>query len=359
MRLAKLMALRPVVGAGLLVTLTDRCPLSCAHCSVSATRAGRHLDAAALLRFLRTFTADRRPEVLMLTGGEPLLRPSLVADAARAAREAGTRTAVLSGAFFAAAPALPAAVRRAARAVDHFSLSLDAFHEREIPRSDVLRALEGLLALGVATSLHVLAAGPRDTYPDEVAEQVRRRFGDAVPLLVSEVRRVGRGAALPGHPARPPLPLAGSAAPCAMAAWPVVASDGTLTACCEQRAVDGPRRPGHLVLGNIRETGWPETVERTAQRPLLRAVRVLGPVETAANSGAPAGPDACGTCHQLGARPEAAAWAGRAMGGLVGDLLQSTAVRRLTDAGPAALVARHGSPRHAHLVGSEPGAGPR
>ncbi|WP_258037027.1 radical SAM protein, partial [Streptomyces sp. SM14] len=163
--LADLMSLRQTVGAGVLVTLTERCPLSCAHCSASATLTGRDLDAGDLLRFLRTFTPDCRPEVLMLTGGEPLTRPALVVEAAQAARAAGTRTAVLSGGFFARGGALPPAIRRVAEAVDHFSLSVDAFHEREVPRADVLRAVAELLRTGVATSLHVLSEGADDPYP--------------------------------------------------------------------------------------------------------------------------------------------------------------------------------------------------
>ncbi|MEV5905944.1 radical SAM protein, partial [Streptomyces sp. NPDC052127] len=203
MRLAELMALRQKIVAGALVSLTERCPLSCAHCSTAATRRGRDLDSAALLGFLRTFTPADRPDVLMLTGGEPLLRPGLVIEAAAAARARGTRTAVLSGAFFADGGSLPPTVCEVARAVDHFSLSLDAFHERQVPRRNVFDALDALLGTGVAVSLHLLADGPADPYPDEVGAQVRRRFGTDVPMLVGQVRPVGRGGTLRPRP-RPP-----------------------------------------------------------------------------------------------------------------------------------------------------------
>ncbi|MGP4110369.1 radical SAM protein [Streptomyces sp. 4N509B] len=377
MRLAELMSLRQTVGAGLLVTLTERCPLSCAHCSASATPTGRDLDDEALLRFLRTFTPRLRPEVLLLTGGEPLTRPRLVVEAARAAREAGTRTAVLSGGFFArgGGGGLPPAVRRVAHAVDHFSLSLDAHHEREVPRRDVLAALAALLRTGVATSLHVLADGPDDPYPDEVAAEVTARFGTRVPMLVGEVRAIGRGASLrPGaRPAAPAPPPGSAVAPCAMAAWPVVTADGTVTACCEQTVVDGRvdgagggsvggGRPAHLRVGAVATDSWPAVLDRTARDPLLRMIRTVGPVHLAARAGAdPAATPAaapvatpeggyCASCHRLGALPEAGRWARRAGAGPCGELLQSAAVRVLAAGGPAALVARHGSRRHAHLV---------
>ena len=135
MELDELVSLRPVPAAGLLVAVTNRCPLACAHCSASSTPAGQEPDAAALTGFVDSFRTGRAPRVLMLTGGEPLLRPGLVAALARRARPAGTRTAVLTGAFFAVRDGLADPVLDVIDAVDHFSVSIDAFHEREVPLS--------------------------------------------------------------------------------------------------------------------------------------------------------------------------------------------------------------------------------
>jgi hypothetical protein len=44
---------------------------------------------------------------------------------------------VLSGLFFARKPGIPKSIKSAIDAVDHFSVSMDAFHEREVPRSNV------------------------------------------------------------------------------------------------------------------------------------------------------------------------------------------------------------------------------
>ncbi|OIJ64331.1 radical SAM protein [Streptomyces mangrovisoli] len=350
MRLAELMSLRQRIGAGALVTLTERCPLGCAHCSTAATRHGRDLDRVRLLDLIATFTPDCRPDVLLLTGGEPLLRADLVAETAEAARAHGTRTAVLSGGYFAVRGGpLPAPVRRAARAVDHFSLSLDAFHERQVPRDDVYGALDALLATGVAVSLHVLGNGPEDPYPDEVRAQVLRRFGTDVPLLVSQVRPVGRGTGLRPRPVLPPGPDPWAAAPCDMAAWPVVTVDGTVTACCNQDVADRRVRPAHLTLGDLGTTTWGAVRERTAARPLLRMIRTVGPVHIATRAGA-AADGYCATCHRLGDVEPARRWADRAGAGAAGELLQAAAVRAGEAGGPAALVARHGAARHADLV---------
>jgi hypothetical protein len=350
MHLSELLEQRWEICAGLLVCVTERCPLSCAHCSASATPSGRTLDRGDLLRFLGTLEAGGPPDVVMFTGGEPLLRPGLVLDAAGAARRSGARTAVLSGAFFAVGRqgAMPPAIERVARAVDHFSVSLDAFHEREVPRRDVFALLDSLVRMGTATSLHVLATGPDDRYPDEVSAQVRRRFGDAVPMLVNEVRAIGRGTRLAGrteagavHPGIP--------APCAMAAWPVVAPDGAVVACCEQDAVDGRSRPEHLCVGDLAASSWLDVRERMTTSPTLRALRTTGPVFLAERAGCvPNG--YCATCHRIEDSQEKREWVERVGRGPAGELLQKAAISLGAASGAAALVRRYGSSRHADLV---------
>ncbi|MGI5499781.1 radical SAM protein [Lentzea sp. CA-135723] len=368
MRLAEIMALRQDVCAGVLVTLTERCPLHCAHCSFAAGLRGRHLNADHLLRFVTTFAERRPPQVLMLTGGEPLLRPDLVARTAWAANAAGTRTAVLTGAFFARGGDLPAPIRRAARAVDHFSLSLDVFHEREVARADVFEVLRTLLRDGTATSLHVTGSGADDPYLAEVTAQVEAEFGEDVPMLVAAVQPIGRAASWAGASAV----ADDSVAPCATAAWPVVAVDGVVVACCNQDVVDGRMRPDHLVLGDIASDDWAEVQERAQGRPVLRMVRTVGPlhiatraqancataphVSTGSATAAPAAGNHiptgyCGSCHHLADSPAALDWASRAGSGPVGELLQAAALDR--SGGPQALLRRHGIPRYAHLVGGE------
>ncbi|MBD0738415.1 radical SAM protein, partial [Streptomyces sp. CBMA29] len=317
MELAELMTLRPEPGAGLLLTVTGRCPLHCAHCSTAATMAADEPDADRLRAFVSTFTPAEHPSVLMMTGGEPLLRPELVTDLAATARAAGTRTALLTGAFFvgradhavgrldsgadplsvpAAVPAaVPERIWRAVTSVDHFSVSLDAFHEREVDRRSVFALIRRVLDAGVATSFHLVGAGPDDPYLADVTTDIRRTFGDRVPMLVNSLRRVGRAAswaaantALPGT-ALPRTALRSTALPCttapdperalpcSMAAWPVVAADGTVVACCNQRVVDRRPAPRHLTLGHIATDDWQSVAVRARTSPVLRMIRTVGP----------------------------------------------------------------------------------
>ncbi|MEV7175219.1 radical SAM protein [Kitasatospora sp. NPDC093679] len=349
MDLAELVGLRPTPCAGLLLTLTRRCPLSCAHCSTASDMRGTDPAGDGLLRLVRSFTAADRPELVLLTGGEPLLRPELVAELADAARASGARTAVLSGMFFARGGRLPRRIAAAIGRVDHFSASLDAFHEREVPRADVFAVLRTVLDGGVPVSLHLTGRGPDDPYLAEVTGQVRRVFGDAVPMLVNEVRAVGRAA---GWAARQSAPGPdGRPVPCAMAAWPVVAADGAVLACCNQQVVDRRPVPAHLLLGHTDRDDWAAVRRRALSGPVLRMVRAVGAPHLYARHGAVADcTGTCAGCRALPDHPAVYAAAARTGAGPVGELLDLQAAHAQAAAGPAALVRRFGSAAWADLV---------
>ncbi|GIJ47868.1 hypothetical protein Val02_47540 [Virgisporangium aliadipatigenens] len=367
MDLAELVRLRPVPGAGVLFALTQRCPLRCRHCSSSSTMDGPEPEAARALAFVESFARDRAPAVLLMTGGEPLLRPDLVTALAAAARRAGTRSALLTGAFFAAADPVPAPILRAIRAVEHFSVSVDAFHERQVRRRDVLRLLGRVRAEGIAVSVHALAAGADDGYLAGLDADLRRALGGPVPMLVNTVRAIGR--ATGWATARPHAADPADVNPCAMAAWPVVAPDGTVVACCNQDTVDRRPVPAHLRLGHVDTDDWPTIRARGLASPALRMIRAAGPgylaslcppaaddrdaagTSRTARAGDPAaagGGSQCATCRRLG--PAALEAARGVASGAAGALLDGHAAEVQRAAGPVALLRRYADPRHAHLV---------
>jgi len=347
--LAEFIGLRPVPGAGLLVTLTRRCPLSCAHCSTSSTTAGEEPGAADLSRFIGSFTAEDRPSVLLLTGGEPLLLPGLVRELATSARAAGSRTVLLSGMFFARDGRISPPILRAIESADHFSASLDAQHEREVPRQGVFRALRRVLDLGVPVSVHLTGTGPRDPYLAEATAAIRREFDDRVPMLVNEIRAVGRAASWATATAQ--RADGSRATPCAMAAWPVVAFDGAVLACCNQRVVDRRPAPPHLLLGHIAHDDWPTVLRRSLSSPMLRMIRAVGPAHLHDRYAfEPTESGYCDGCRNLSARPGVVAGAARDASGVVGELLDREAARMQTEAGPVALLRRYGCEPYADYV---------
>ncbi|WP_406447724.1 radical SAM protein [Streptomyces sp. NBC_00876] len=343
MRLAEIIELRPVPAAGLLATLTRRCPLSCAHCSTSSGPRGEDTPAGALRRFVGTFTSADRPDVLMLTGGEPLLRPALVDDLAVLAAPAGTRTSVLSGMFFAADGRVPARIMRALQHVAHFSASIDVFHEREVPRAAAFRAVHRIMESGIDVSFHVVGNSVDDPYLADITAAIRAEFRDRAAVLVNHIRPAGRAASWAAARKAPPEdagrsgPAEGRPAPCAMAAWPVVAFDGAVAACCNQRVVDARPMPEHLRLGHIAVDDWPLIRRRCQESPVLRTIRT-------------AGAGACADCRSLARRPAALDAAQRAGSRPAAGAMDALGARLQRDAGAAVLLRRYGSERYAPLV---------
>ncbi|MEU3883786.1 radical SAM protein [Streptomyces californicus] len=359
MELAELVARRPFPAGGLLIGLTRRCPLSCAHCSTGSDLFTREEpDPGQLERFVGSFTEENRPDVVMLTGGEPLLLPGLAERLSTLARRAGSRTALLSGMFFARGGGLrggrngkpfPPAILRAIRSVDHFSASLDVHHEREVSRADVFRALRRVREEGVAVSLHLTGTGAADPYLADLTRAVREEFGGAVPCLVNEVRPFGRAASWARAARTGPDPA--EASPCSMAAWPVVGFDGRVLACCNQDTVDRRPVPAHLDLGHIAEDDWGTVRRRALESPVLRMLRTVGPAHLAARFGSGPRPGSyCESCRALGGDEAVAAGARAVASGPAGALLDLTAAMRGAREGAQGVVRRHGCAEYAPLV---------
>lgn len=318
MHLTEMLSFRPVPAAGLFLSLTRRCPLSCAHCSTNSTLQSEEQADEHLLRFMRTITPATRPELLLLTGGEPLLRPRLVRQLTDMAHALGMRVCLISGMFFARQPRVPKLIDRAIAGVDLLTASLDIFHEQQVARADVLRVLRGYLDRGQDIYIQVTGLNARDPYIQEVIESIRATFDDRVPVLVTYVGPVGRGKEwfAKHHPEMLAAGVAGGLGagaglhgstpmPCAMAAWPVVAFDGHIVACCNQAVVDGPTAP-HLRLGHIATDDWPQVRERYLRSTMLRAIRVFGPqhVNAEFGSGTLSCDGYCATCGRLSDDPE-------------------------------------------------------
>src|SRR5690606_10418801 len=204
MHIIDILARRPVPAAGVFLALTRRCPLGCTHCSTTSMMDSEQAAASLYQRFVATFTPTEHPEIVWLTGGEPLLRPDLALEVTRAAQAVGSRVALITGCYFARADGrIPPRLLDVLLAADHVVVSQDAFHEARVPRSSVFATMRTLVEAGQDASFQVVGRGPDDGYLTDVTAQIRRDFDDRVPALVAPLGAVGRGSGLTG-PAAPP-----------------------------------------------------------------------------------------------------------------------------------------------------------
>jgi pyruvate-formate lyase-activating enzyme len=347
MHLTEVLTLRPVPAAALFLAVTRRCPLSCAHCSTNSMLASEEHPGDIFVRFVSTFTPENRPELILMSGGEPMLRPKLVRELAERARAVGCQSHVLSGMFFARSRTIPRPIRAAIDAVDHFSASLDVFHEQEVSRTQVLRVLGELVAEGKDVSLQVVGLGEDDPYLAEITDEVRRTLHDRVPILVGSVGATGRAAT---WLSRGEEKVNLGPDPCTLAAWPLVAFDGTIVACCNQDIVDGPA-PDHLRLGHAATDDWQDVRERYLSSYLLRAIRTFGPEYVADRFSESVTCDGyCSTCVRLSTDPE--------LEGRLAPVLERPTARAMEElvtalqqeGGAVAFARRNGVAKYAELV---------
>nr|WP_241266887.1 radical SAM protein [Streptomyces scabichelini] len=356
-------------AAAVMLALTRRCPLKCRHCSTESLMNSEQHDAEIFENFVAGFTPENRPDYVLMSGGEVLLRPRLVQRIAERCREVGAQTHILSGMFFARSARVPDRIMAAIDAVDHFSASLDTYHEEEVPREDVLRVLRQLLDAGKDVSLQVVGLDEEDPYLVEATGDIREALDDRAPIWVSLVQAGGRAKEWlddelirrgvrptraqqdgSGSPAVDPHRLL--PAPCSLAAWPLVSFDGTVVACCNQDVVDGlgGRLPAHLRLGHAAEDPWEELRRRHLDRHLLRGIRAFGPQYLADQAGAGCGEGYCASCFKLSADPATSAGVRALMHRPSTVLMEQQITRMVDQVGPAGFARRYGTRRYGHLL---------
>jgi pyruvate-formate lyase-activating enzyme len=353
MHLLNILALRSTPAAGVSVAVTRRCPLHCAHCSTQSTPNSEELPEAVLQQFVASFTPTHHPQVMALSGGEAMLRPKLVQDLAQQARSVGSKVSVLTGLFFAQHGHIPPAIQAAIDTVDHCSISLDSYHEAEVPRAMAFRVIQKLLDQEKSLSLHIMGNSPDDPYLDTLVAEVQQHFGARIPMVVNVLAPFGRGVALlkqlkKHKPANPQAN--GNFQPCTMAAWPVVGFDGIVAACGNDNLIG--QVPQHLRLGDIHTDGWPSIAQRCIHSHTLRALRLIGPVSSQAqfNPQAQAAPSYCASCINLANNPQLQERLQHYMEKPSTQILEKTVALFQEESGPLAFAQRYTHPRFANLI---------
>jgi hypothetical protein len=306
--------------------------------------------AGKLIAFVGSFSTETRPEILAMSGGEVMLRPRLVRELAERARSVGTRSVALSGMFFASSNRIPPPIKEAIHALDHFSASIDAFHEREVPRINVLRVLESLIADGKDVSIHICGRDADDPYLEGVIEDVQRTFDGTVPMFVNHISSFGRAREWLGpHAAVRREKI--DANPCGSAAWPLVAFDGTVVACGNDDVVIGPA-PEHLRLGHIDTDDWSAIRARCVNFSMIRAIRLFGPEYLADHLSQRAFASAgyCATCMNLSLEPALHRRVEEIMNRRSTVTIEQYVSTMQVSAGAVSFARRHGMARYAELV---------
>ncbi len=299
----------------LMISLTARCNIECAHCAVwSGPDRAEQLAGGQLLPALEELLEAGRIDAMAVSGGEPFLRLKTLGEIGALAQRYGAPLAVHTNGFWATTPARAQKLLRGLSGITQLQVSTDEYHEAHLPLLRVRTALEAALDCGLQAELLVCTwQGEADPFQQELRAVVGVDLLARVRVLQSSIDPVGRGAALSERcvePLRMELPEGR----CLQVNRPTLAEDGHLCACCNLTVAN---RPGAnpLRLGNLATDSLTEILDRSEHNWLIHALRVGGPhylAELARDRGAQAvysnhyRPGAiCDLCGDLWADPAA------------------------------------------------------
>jgi hypothetical protein len=262
--------------------LTDRCDASCAHCwfgcgpertaNMSRYDAHDYVDKAA------------RAGVgwISLTGGEPMLYPSLVENLIAYASGRGLQTELVTNCNWAKSREKAVGILKRLRdaGLDVLNVSADDFHQAFVPFEEVGFAYEAAKGLGV--KIVVLVTRQRGGVR---LSDVACRLGDVIPEpgvpdqaayasigIESSFTPVGRGASIPPSEwSLDPLPLTGGCG--AVLRDLGVKPSGELLPCCSTSAT----LPG-FSLGNLDDFELEEALRRAWGMDVFRILCEKGPI---------------------------------------------------------------------------------
>lgn len=263
-------AIRREPGRSLLLFISDRCPVGCAHCSVDSRADGPTItDYPRFKDIVEWIARDPKLELVEISGGEPFVEREGLTLATRRIAAAGKRLVVFTSGIWAARERIPGWIRDVLDRCDSVYLSTDAFHAEAISDECLIHAAREIAAADARLVLQVLDHGPAR---ERAAKLLNEAFGgrwdqDAEINIVAPLRH-GRGAGVFAPRAR----IEGHAyGPCAQVGSPVVRYDGRISACANESVIMG-LGPARLRQQACSAKALGGTLQRLRSDPLLRVI---------------------------------------------------------------------------------------
>lgn len=251
------------------VMVSRRCNMSCAHCSVESHPKIKLEPTEAELHSLVERLLETGVEEIQFTGGEPMLRESLVLELMNKARLRGVRSTMVSNGFWGKKREVAGRTLKRLRQAGlcRMALSYDRYHAEFQGPGPLLNILDEVRKMGWNAHINIT----RTADEKDLEELVRPFEGHpAAQLRFYDIQPVGMARNLKDR-------LRSK-------------NDGFCTSCDQVTFTDNGRviacngpayfEPSHsaLVLGRYQGEGdLGDLVQRHAEDPILETIRVLGP----------------------------------------------------------------------------------
>ena len=255
------------------LVLTDRCPVGCAHCSVSALMddAGPEVNPRFAAQ-VDQLAALPDCEVVFITGGDPFVHLEELECAVAALHAAGKRVVVHTSGYWGDDEHVAARSRRVLERVASVVFGVDLYHRKGVSDG----ALTAAMALARAQGCWVVAQVIVGTgQPDHRGYAIRMleaalgpAWADHAEITENPPLDQGRAARLTRFK-KPPR----AAGRCDVVNRRMLRFDGEVTACCNEAVLqgDGPAALRRRIGGD----GVHGALADLAADPLVRLVRAL------------------------------------------------------------------------------------
>jgi organic radical activating enzyme len=253
-----------------LLFITDRCPVGCAHCSVdSKADSPRISDHDLFEALLDGICQNKDIQVVGISGGEPFVERQALLSACERLSTAGKQLVIYTSGVWANVQTTPTWIDRVLGLVQTIYLSTDIFHQQAVPPDCFVRAARAVADAGAWIVVQTLDV-------EQATELLKRALGpnylqysEVVPLTLLTH---GRGEHVVHHFQRHEGQRFGV---CGLAVTPVVRYDGVVTACCNESVIMG-KGPSRLRLTAHSAEQLDEALSTFGEDALLQVVGQMG-----------------------------------------------------------------------------------
>jgi hypothetical protein len=271
---ADILHARATPAATVLLFITDRCPVGCAHCSVDSRPDSPRITDFALFEEVVAALSTSDFQLIGISGGEPFIERRGLGLATERLAAAGKDISIVTSGVWATSETPPPWISEVIRRCGCLVLSSDMFHSdvlpegrfsnaaRAVAREDVWIVTQVINEPGMVEHAHALltaAFGPSWRDFAEIMTAPLLPYGRAAGLFQLTPTTAGRDF--------------GS---CRLARSPVLRYDGVMSVCCNENVIMG-RGPDRLRRTARDRESIAAALADLGGHALYRAIAAAGP----------------------------------------------------------------------------------
>ncbi|MGW3075487.1 MULTISPECIES: radical SAM protein [unclassified Kitasatospora] len=278
---AEVNRIRRTPEASILLFITDRCPVGCAHCSVDSRPDSPRISNFELFaEIIDQLCSQPNLDLVGISGGEPFVERRALSLAVDRLVSAGKRIAIYTSGFWAGQETPPPWIDKVLARIDCVYLSTDAYHEAGTSSDQFSSAARALARHGIPIVVQVI---DENGMVDRARQLLVAAFGSDwschAEIIPTFPLPYGRGAGIYSWKHRFP---ANSFGVCNLATSPVVRYDGLVTACCNETVIMGGGPPD-LRRECLSGAETSKAISEFRTDPFFQGASTIGIGEMAAN----------------------------------------------------------------------------